>query len=170
MVAMSVRSLRALPMRNAVRTLNVPSVMEPATLTTPAHTQMTAAPQTLTVIIMTGYAMCLYLTPQITVRIVTISIVLEVRVCREKKPPNNLTLGCANLGDDSSNCPGTHPNCNSHVCEEPDDECQTDPDCNVDVDGICEPDVAVADQTHCMYCDTEGVNNVCKPGINKTFY
>lgn len=77
MVAMSVRSLRALRMRNAVRTLNVPSVMEPATLTTPAHTQMTAAPQTLTVIIMTGYAMCLHLTPQITVRIVTISIVLE---------------------------------------------------------------------------------------------
>jgi len=79
MVAMSVRSLSALPMLNAVRTLNAPSVlMEPATLTIPAHTHLTAASLTLTVIIMTGCATCLHLTLQITVLIVTITFVLQV--------------------------------------------------------------------------------------------
>merc|ERR1719341_1870777 len=73
-----VSHLCALPIRNAVMTLIVPSAMvENATMTLPAHTHQTAAQRILTVFTLMVFAMCLPLTPRITVLIVKISIVLE---------------------------------------------------------------------------------------------
>jgi len=76
-IAMCVRSLLVLQMRNVVMTLNVTSALvDNATLIHfPALTQMTAAPLTLTVIIMMGCATCLHHTPRITVPTVIISTV-----------------------------------------------------------------------------------------------
>ena len=147
-------------------------LVEPATLTGPAHTQMTAAPQTLTVLTLTGCATCLHLTLQITVLSVTMASVLEVSVRRKTKPLNTLTLGCANLGSDSTNCPSTHPNCNgSHECEEPtcppNAECCEDSECTK-CDGTCNPDYTCSYPDDCCTTDSDcdnydGICNVPAP-------
>ena len=112
--------------------------------------------------------MCLHLTHRITVLTVTMDSVQEVSAWREKQILNTLSLGCSDLGDDSTNCPSTHPNCNGgHVCEPPLDECQVDYDCNeaLGLSGICEP--GVPEQTQCWYCESDGGKKICKPGIQK---
>ena len=154
-------------MLNAVRILHVPNVqVEPVILTGPARTQLTAATPTLTVLILMGCATCPHLTHRITVLTVTMDSVQEVSAWREKQILNTLSLGCSDLGDDSTNCPSTHPNCNGgHVCEPPLDECQVDYDCNeaLGLSGICEP--GVPEQTQCWYCESDGGKTICKPGI-----
>merc|ERR1712241_1249838 len=63
--------------------------------------------------------------------------------------------GCADIGDNSANCPNTHPTCSSsHVCG-----CGDNQECEM-YDGLCDMTVSDPYTDHCYYCNGEG----CVPG------